>query len=122
MKHILGCFILLSSLGLLVVSCGTDGGGTGERPNMVLNGIPFGATCASDADCGGAADSCCKGGKCSAAGWCSPKCASDQNCPQGFFCISDEGSRCFLACADDRDCPFGFLCESKDNHLTCRSK
>ena len=121
MRHISGWFVVFSGLGLLAVSCGSDGGAA-PRPNMVFNGIPFGAACATDTDCGGVAGSCCTGGKCSAAGWCSPKCTSDQECPEGFFCIHDNGDRCFVMCADDRDCPVGFLCEAKDNHLTCRAK
>ena len=91
-------------------------------PVAELNGVPFGATCSSDSECGGAADSCCTGGKCSAAGWCSPKCQSDKDCPGGFFCIDHDGTRCFSACADDRDCPTDFICEDKNDHLTCRFK
>jgi hypothetical protein len=111
---------------LMVAGCGssgsTGGSSNGERPVTEFNGVPFGATCADDADCGGAADSCCKGGKCSPDGWCSPKCASDQDCPDGFFCIDRDGKRCFSECADDRDCPTSFICEDKDGHLTCRYK
>jgi hypothetical protein len=103
---------------LAIVCCGTDG----SRPVTNFNGVPFGAMCASDADCGGAVDSCCKGGKCSSAGWCSPRCTSDKDCPTDFFCIDHDGTRCFSACADDRDCPAGFLCEDKSGHLTCRFK
>ncbi|MEO7596697.1 MAG: hypothetical protein ABI134_36160 [Byssovorax sp.] len=113
----------------MVAGCGSDGststtGGSvnGERPVAELNGVPFGATCSSDSECGGAADSCCTGGKCSAAGWCSPKCQTDKDCPGGFFCIDHDGSRCFSACADDRDCPTDFICEDKNEHLTCRFK
>src|SRR5438045_3099465 len=123
MRHILGWLVVLGGVGLVAVSCGSDTtGGTGARPNIPFNGVTFGANCATDADCGGVAGSCCTGGKCSAAGWCSPQCASDKDCPEGFFCISDNGNRCFVACVDDRDCPFGFLCENKDNHFTCRAK
>lgn len=113
----------------MIAGCGSDGststtGGSvnGERPVAELNGVPFGATCSGDSECGGAADSCCTGGKCSAAGWCSPKCQSDKDCPGGFFCIDHDGSRCFSACADDRDCPTDFICEDKNDHLTCRFK
>jgi hypothetical protein len=105
---------------LVVAGCGN--GTSAERPVTDLGGIPFGATCASDTDCGGEVDSCCTGGKCSAAGWCSPKCASDQDCPEGFFCIDHEGARCFSACTNDRDCPANFICEDKSGHLTCRFK
>jgi hypothetical protein len=109
---------------LVVVGCGSgsSGGISSERPVTELNGIPFGARCGSDADCGGVKDSCCTGGKCSDAGWCSPKCTSDQECPDGFYCVDHDGTRCFSACADDRDCPINFICEDKSGHLTCRYK
>lgn len=108
---------------LAAMGCGSDGGSTnGERPVTEFNGVPYGETCAGDADCGGEPDSCCMGGKCSAAGWCSPTCKSDQACPEGFFCIDHSGSRCFSACADDCDCPTGFICEEKSGHQTCRFK
>jgi hypothetical protein len=111
----------------VVTGCGSDGssGGSssnGERVVTTFNDIPYGAICGSDAACGGEPDSCCTGGKCSPAGWCSPKCASDQDCPEGFYCVDHDGTRCFSACADDRDCPAGFICEEKDQHLTCRFK
>ena len=110
-----------------VTACGSDtpSNGTaaaGQRPVTTANGVPYGATCANDAQCGGAADSCCTGGKCSAAGWCSPRCASDRDCPSGFFCIDHSGTRCFSACTDDRGCPDGFVCEDKSGHRTCRAK
>lgn len=105
------------------VACGDDvGTGDGSRPVTTFNGVPFGATCKGDADCGGQAGSCCTGGKCSPEGWCSPKCASDQDCPEGFFCIDSDGKRCFNACTDDRSCPTDFICEDKGGHLTCRYK
>ena len=110
---------------MMFVACGDDvekGSGDGARPVRQFNGVPFGATCDDDADCGGQADSCCTGGKCSAEGWCSPTCASDQDCPETFFCIDRDGKRCFNVCADDRDCPTDFICEDKDGHLTCRFK
>jgi hypothetical protein len=107
---------------VMAVACGSDSDSDGSRPVTDFNGVPFGSTCGSDADCGGQKDSCCTGGKCSAEGWCSPKCVSDQDCPEGFYCIDHDGSRCFAACADDRDCPTDFICEEKNNHLTCRYK
>lgn len=112
---------------LMFVGCGGGGsssGGSidGARPVTDFEGVPFGATCGSDADCGGQADSCCTGAECSMAGWCSPKCQSDQDCPDGFYCIDHAGTRCFSACADDRECPTGFVCEEKSGHLTCRYK
>ncbi|MEJ7731389.1 MAG: hypothetical protein WKG00_19505 [Polyangiaceae bacterium] len=112
------------SLGVCGAACGDDepSGGDGSRPVTEFNGVPYGATCANDADCGGAADSCCTGGKCSAEGWCSPHCASDNDCPESFFCIDHSGTRCFSACSDDRDCPTGFICEEKSGHRTCRYK
>ena len=108
----------------LAAACGSDrgGGSDGSRPVNIFNGVPFGATCESDADCGGQKDACCTGGKCGAEGWCSPKCASDQDCPGGFFCVDHDGARCFAACVNDSDCPVDFICEEKSNHLTCRFK
>src|SRR3989442_848478 len=90
---------------LMIAGCGGDGStsstgsNNGERPVADFNGVPYGATCSSDTDCGGQTDSCCTGGKCSAAGWCSPKCQSDKDCPNGFFCVDHDGTRCFSACA-----------------------
>jgi len=110
------------ALGVLVAACDDTSSQTGTRPITDLNGVPYGDACATDDDCGGLKDSCCTGGKCSKEGWCSPKCASDQDCPEGFFCIDHDGSRCFAQCADDRDCPTGWICEEKNNHLTCRFK
>jgi hypothetical protein len=108
--------MLVTALG-----CGDDEV-DGSRPVTDFNGVPYGATCGDDADCGGADDSCCTGGKCSAEGWCSPQCTTDNDCPESFFCISHSGTRCFPGCSDDRDCPDGFVCEDKDDHLTCRAK
>ncbi len=120
---------LLAVAVLMIAGCGsnestgtTGGSVNGERPVATLNGVPFGATCGGDSECGGQKDSCCTGGKCSAAGWCSPKCQSDKECPIGFFCVDHDGSRCFSECADDRDCPTDFICEEKSEHLTCRFK
>jgi hypothetical protein len=120
------------SAAFLVIACGSDdasssgatSGGTasGQRPVTAFNGVSYGATCGSDAECGGAVDSCCTGGKCSAQGWCSPSCKDDKSCPAGFFCIDHSGTRCFYGCTDDRDCPTGFICEDKSDHKTCRFK
>ena len=118
---------------VFVAACGSDDagpgtstGGTpgapGSRPVVSSNGVSYGSTCTSDAECGGAADSCCTGGKCSAAGWCSPRCKDDRECPAGYFCIDHSGTRCFVGCTSDRDCPTGFECEDKSGHKTCRSK
>lgn len=117
---------------LMIAGCGSDSatgttattGGSvdGARPVTDFNGVPFGATCSGDSECGGQADSCCTGGKCSAEGWCSPKCQTDKECPVGFFCVDHDGTRCFSECADDRDCPTSFICEEKSGHLTCRFK
>lgn len=116
-------------LAVMLAACGSDGtSGTsgsplaGQRPVTASAGTSYGATCASDAECGGVADSCCTGGKCSAQGWCSPTCKDDRACPAGFFCIDHSGSRCFYGCTDDRDCPTGFICEEKSGHKTCRFK
>jgi hypothetical protein len=104
-------------------ACGSDeGDGGGGRPVTEFDGVPYAAICDSDDDCGGQSDSCCTGGKCSAEGWCSPRCNSDQDCPEGFFCIDHSGTRCFSACSDDRDCPTDFVCEDKSGHRTCRHK
>ena len=111
-------YIALYAAMLALASCNDDG----ERPVTTVNGVPYGATCAGDADCGGQANSCCLAGKCSDEGWCSPECATDNDCPDGFFCISHSGTRCFSACDDDRDCPADFICEDKDGHTTCRAK
>ena len=92
------------------------------QARMAREGVVFRQLCASDVDCGGLKDSCCTGGKCSKDGWCSPKCKSDQDCPEGYFCIDHDGTRCFAACIDDRDCPTGWICEQKSDHFTCRFK
>jgi hypothetical protein len=121
---------MLAGLAFTIVAacfggCSDDNGTStsgGSRPVTMFNGVPFGATCNDDGDCGGQKDSCCTGGKCSPEGWCSPTCASDQDCPEGFFCIDRDGKRCFSICSDDRDCPTNFICEDKDQHLTCRYK
>jgi hypothetical protein len=110
--------LLLLAFGL---GCGDDAS-SGDRPVTELDGVPYSATCDSDADCGGETDSCCSGGKCSDEGWCSPRCESDNECHEGFFCIDHSGSRCFSACEDDRDCPLDFICEDKSGHRTCRFK
>jgi Cys-rich repeat protein len=115
-------YLLSWILVITVVGCGDDEtSNDGARPVTEFNGVPYGATCADDTDCGGEEGSCCTGGKCSAEGWCSPECTTDNDCPSGFFCISHSGTRCFSGCADDRDCPDGFICEDKDNRLTCRA-
>jgi hypothetical protein len=114
--------LLLLSL-VLASGCGDSGtAADGERPVTELDGVPYGATCDIDADCGGGADSCCTGGKCSPDGWCSPRCTTDNDCPDGFYCIDHSGTRCFSACVDDRDCPTEFICEDKSGHKTCRYK
>jgi hypothetical protein len=114
---------LMALFASLLVACGDDGAsGSGERPVTELDGVPYGAECSGDAECGGDKDSCCTGGKCSPDGWCSPECETDNDCPDGFFCISHSGTRCFVGCEDDRDCPDGFICEDKDDRLTCRFK
>ena len=91
---------LLAVTVLMIVGCGADGSTStpgksvnGERPVTDFNGVPFGATCSGDSDCGGQVDSCCPGGKCSAAGWCSPKRQSDEDCSSGFFCIAARAER-----------------------------
>lgn len=124
--------IISSICGAIVVglvACGSDGNPngigvntTGARPVTLFNGVPYGATCANNAACGGQTDSCCLGGKCSAEGWCSPRCTSDKDCPAAFFCIDHSGTRCFSSCIDDRECPTGFICEDKSGHKTCRFK
>ncbi|MFO0617627.1 MAG: hypothetical protein U0414_33845 [Polyangiaceae bacterium] len=106
----------------VLVACDDVANPNGARPIVDFNGVPYGDVCASDADCGGLKDSCCTGGKCSKDGWCSPKCKSDQDCPEGYFCIDHDGTRCFAGCADDRDCPIGWICEAKSGHNTCRFK
>jgi hypothetical protein len=113
-------FALLSTLAW---GCGDSGtSSAGERPVTDFNGVPYASTCESDQDCGGAVDSCCSGGKCSPDGWCSPRCDTDNDCPDGFYCIDHDGTRCFSACEDDRDCPTDFICEDKSGHKTCRYK
>src|SRR5687767_5356367 len=97
------------------ISCTDSVTPPGGRAIVEVNGIPYGAACTHDGMCGGAPDSCCKGGKCSEAGWCSPKCGSDRDCPNGFFCVDWSGNRCFAACADDRGCPNDFVCEEKSD-------
>jgi hypothetical protein len=66
----------------MVVSLGCSDDGDGSRPVTDFNGVPYAATCSGDDDCGGEEDSCCTGGKCSEDGWCSPRCQSDQECPE----------------------------------------
>ena len=115
--------VVACSLVAMLIACGDDtAAGSGERPVAEFEGVPYGAECSGDAECGGEKNSCCDGGKCSPDGWCSPECKTDNDCPEGFFCISHSGTRCFVGCADDRDCPDGFICEDKDNQLTCRYK
>lgn len=107
-------------LSVVAIGCGDDD--SAGRPTEEQGGVLFGAACAEDDDCGGKADSCCTGGKCSPQGWCSTRCETDRDCPSGFFCIDHSGTRCFSACDDDRDCPAGFVCEDKNDHKTCRYK
>lgn len=115
----------VAGFGLLLgaLSCGDDAE-VAERPDVTQAGIEFGSTCAEDSQCGNTDDGaeCCTGGKCGPDGWCSPRCDSDQDCPDGFFCIDHDGSRCFMACEDDRDCFTDWLCEEKSDRFTCRYK
>jgi hypothetical protein len=117
MKPILWLWVLAA---LFTFSCKAD------RTIVGFNGIPVGDTCSTDADCGGVQDACCTGGKCGPEGLCSPKCDSDQDCPQDllgdWFCIDRDGKRCFEACVNDSDCATDFICEDKDGHKTCRYK
>jgi hypothetical protein len=118
-----GAAWLVFALGSVALACSSDGTvADGSRPIAQFNGVPYGSKCANDSACGGQADSCCLGGKCSAEGWCSPRCKTDKECPSGFFCIDHSGTRCFSACTDDRGCPSGFVCEEKSGHNTCRFK
>ena len=117
--------LLVAATGLLVAGCDGDEDTSdhdGARPVTQFDGVPYGDTCTTDAACGGEANSCCTGGKCSPEGWCSPICTTDDECPDGFFCISHDGTRCFWGCVDDLDCPTNFICEDKDGHRTCRYK
>ncbi len=67
----------------------------------------IGAACASDDDCGGAAecDTSFPGGYCVLQG-----CAG--LCDEGSACVDDgDGVRCLDACLETRDCRVGYLCE-----------
>lgn len=116
------------ALGLFVavaVACGgDDDGGLLRRPIDTIGGNEVGSTCAVDEDCGDPTNGaeCCTGGKCGPDGWCSPRCDTDRDCPDGYVCVDHDGSRCFYTCETDRDCPADFVCEEKDSRLSCRYK
>lgn len=107
--------------GLIVASVAAFAScGDSDRFTSKLGGVEYGAKCGSDGDCGGVPDSCCNDAVCSPEGWCSPTCASDASCPNGFFCVAFAGSRCFAGCSTDADCPTGFVCDQVNGIFACR--
>lgn len=77
-----------------------------------------GIACASDADCGGAADSCALmlpaagGGEVAApGGYCTIACEIDLDCGAGGVCVVTRvGGRCFDPCAMASECREGYVC------------
>jgi len=80
-----------------------------QRGGDSAPGGSTGAACKMDADCFG-------GGLCFdwPGGYCiSPDCQSDDDCPEGSFCLPllDNGQACFDACLADSECRSGYGCK-----------
>lgn len=86
-----------------IVACGGDGVGT--------SGDLVGGPCASNGDC----ESRCVLGDDFPSGTCVKPCNTDNDCPDGTYCIETEGGICLLGCTQPSDCRGGYNCEGKQN-------
>ena len=90
-------------IGIFIAACGGDDVGN--------DGATVGGPCVDAADC----ESRCLVGGDFPQGTCSLACNTDNDCPDGTFCIDAEGGVCLLGCALPADCRGGYNCEGKTN-------
>lgn len=88
---------------MFLVACGGDGVGKG--------GDVVGGPCASNGDC----EFRCELGGDYPQGTCVKPCNTDNDCPDGTYCINTNGGICLLACTTPSDCRGGYTCEGKEN-------
>lgn len=80
-------------LALLVLSIASCGGGDADAPAL-------GSSCNAPAECDG---QCVTSGD-FPDGVCTRACGSDDDCPEGFSCISNSGGICLEDCAGAAEC------------------
>jgi hypothetical protein len=85
-----------------IVACGHAEDFGGERPVPTRT---VGATCGSDADC----DQLCERGGRFPGGFCTLRCHSNPECPEGTVCINRDNGICMYPCATHSDCTSSFL-------------
>jgi hypothetical protein len=100
---------LLLLAALFVFGCGDDS--TGGSDGVGTNGDVVGGPCAGT-------DECASGSECQVdgdfpGGMCTVACSTDDDCPSGSYCISNEGGICMLPCESKDDCRDGYQCEGK---------
>lgn len=90
-------------IGILIAACGGDDVGN--------DGATVGGPCVGAGDC----DFRCLVGADFPQGTCTVACNTDNDCPDGTFCIDSEGGVCLLGCGLPEDCRGGYNCEGKEN-------
>ena len=83
----MGRMLLLAMTCVIVAACGESGA--------------VGDSCATAEDCG--TSQCIVGGS-FPDGVCTPACDVDDDCPEGFSCISRSGGICLLDCTGTQEC------------------
>jgi len=83
----MGRMLLLMMTCVILAACGESGA--------------VGDSCATAEDCG--ASQCIVGGS-FPDGVCTPACDVDDDCPEGFSCISRSGGICLLDCTGTQEC------------------
>jgi len=95
----------------LLAACGDDGSSGGNADGIGNEGDVVGGPC-------DASSACADGSECITSGdfpggMCTVNCSTDADCPDGTYCISNEGGICMLPCDSKADCRDGFQCEGK---------
>lgn len=94
----------LISIVFVLASCG-GGDGVGKEGSVV------GGPCSGAGDC----EFRCQTGGDFPGGTCVKPCSTDEDCPDGTFCIDTEGGLCMLGCETPDDCRGGYTCKGETN-------
>lgn len=101
---------------LVVVLVGVLFGARGcaHEQQVGHQGVLVGGSCLENSDC---EELCLEGGR-YPDGTCSTECNSDEDCPDGTWCIDLDGGVCLLACDQDDDCRSAYECNGRDRKGT----
>ena len=96
---------------VVLAACGDDVSSGGSADGIGNDGEVVGGPCDAESACASGSE-CITGGD-FPGGMCTVSCSADADCPEGTYCISNEGGICMLPCDSKADCREGFQCEGK---------